>query len=415
MVQDFINKHFFNLLIFTLTFGILLYDLIGFDYTDEFCALILFILFGFYLFKTPNWRINKAFLFTLGVFIFYLSYSFYIGSNVKAAIISDCIIQIKPYLAFFCVYSMAPIFSQNQKIKLKLTAVFFWMLLLILGCVELFYPGTIKLTMGHVAYYAAAIISLSLCYLLSTNFNVKNKLIFLLLLAVGIISGRAKFYGFFTFAIVVILYFSNTKNLKFDFKTILVLVCMLSFIIFIAWSKIELYFLKNLTVESDEKDLIARFVLYSTSIDIFKDYFPFGSGFGSFATYSSGVYYSDIYAKYGIEGVWGISRQFYSFIADTYYPSLAQVGVVGVILYITFWFYIVVKAYKYFKINPSQQVMYFTMVLLITGFFGIEGTSDSTFTTHRGFFILMILGLALTQMRDIAQQNLQSKTHKLIG
>ena len=48
MIQEFINKHFFYLLIFTLTFGILLYDLIGFDYTDELCALFLFILFVFY-------------------------------------------------------------------------------------------------------------------------------------------------------------------------------------------------------------------------------------------------------------------------------------------------------------------------------------------------------------------------------
>ena len=50
MIQSLINKHFFNLLLFTLTFGILLYDAIGFDYTDEICALFLFVLFGISVF-----------------------------------------------------------------------------------------------------------------------------------------------------------------------------------------------------------------------------------------------------------------------------------------------------------------------------------------------------------------------------
>lgn len=61
MVQSLINKHFFNLLLFTLTFGILLYDAIGFDYTDEICALFLFVLFGIYLFSTSDWNFNKGF------------------------------------------------------------------------------------------------------------------------------------------------------------------------------------------------------------------------------------------------------------------------------------------------------------------------------------------------------------------
>ena len=95
MIQAIIDKHFFNLLIFTLVFGILLYDAIGFDYTDEICALFLFILFSIYLFSTKGWDFNKAFLTTIGIFLFYFCYSLYIGSNTKTAILSDMLIQIK--------------------------------------------------------------------------------------------------------------------------------------------------------------------------------------------------------------------------------------------------------------------------------------------------------------------------------
>ena len=103
MIQDFINKQFFSLFVFTLIFGLLLYGTIGFDFIDEICATLLFILFGYSLFKSQEWLINKAFLTTIGVFLFYLCYSLCINSNTKAAIITDFIIQFKPYLALFCV------------------------------------------------------------------------------------------------------------------------------------------------------------------------------------------------------------------------------------------------------------------------------------------------------------------------
>ena len=37
MIQDFINKQFFSLFVFTLIFGLLLYGTIGFDFIDEIC------------------------------------------------------------------------------------------------------------------------------------------------------------------------------------------------------------------------------------------------------------------------------------------------------------------------------------------------------------------------------------------
>ncbi len=125
MIQDFINKQFFSLFVFTLIFGLLLYGTIGFDFIDEICATLLFILFGYSLFKSQEWLINKAFLTTIGVFLFYLCYSLCINSNTKAAIITDFIIQFKPYLALFCVYSLRPHFSTNQKKILRIICVFF--------------------------------------------------------------------------------------------------------------------------------------------------------------------------------------------------------------------------------------------------------------------------------------------------
>lgn len=405
-MQEFINKHFYNLFVFTLIFGILLYDLIGFDYTDEFCALFLFIIFGYYLFKTPEWPINKVFLITMLVFIFYFVYSLFINSNSRVAIVSDLLIQIKPYLAFFCVYSLIPIFSNNQKAILRIIIGFTWFLLFMVGVSDLVFPGVLKATMGHESYFAAAVVSISFCYIFASDYKSKDKLIFLLILSLGLLSGRSKFYGFYILSIAIIFYFSNLQNFKLNFKNICILIAVFAVMVLVAWNKIELYFLQGITADN-QKDLIARYVLYATSFSIFMDYFPFGSGFASFATFSSGVYYSDIYSKYGIENVWGISRTFYSYIADTYYPSLAQFGVVGLCLYISFWIYVIRTAFKYFKVTKNTKLI--TLILLIVGYFAIESTSDSTYTTHRGFFIMMILGLVLSNMKYQSQIKTEKK------
>lgn len=401
MMQKFISTHFFYLFIFTFTFGILLYDLIGFDYTDEFCALFLFTLFGFYVLKTSEWPINKAFSITILIFIFYLIYSVCIDSNTKKAIISDFLIQIKPYLAFFCVYSLAPLISVNQRVILRLFAGGFAIFLFFVGSANLVFGEVLRAVMGHEAYFAAATVSCSLCFLLASDFNKKSKILYLLILAIGLFSTRSKFYGFFILNIATICYFTKIERFKLSIKSMIFLSIVLGVMFVAVWQKINLYFIQGLNPDN-EKDLIARFVLYTTSIEVFKDFFPFGSGFASFATFSSGEYYSDIYVKYGIENVWGISKQFHSYIADTYYPSLAQFGMVGVCLYLLFWIYIMKKAYQLFR--TTRNIKTFLLTFLIVCYFAIESTTDSTYTTHRGFFIMMILGWVLSDMKQEAKR-----------
>ena len=76
MIQEFIDKNFFRLFVFTLIFGVVFYDTIGFDYTDELCSLFVFLLFAKYVFSTPKWEINRLFLIVTAVFLLYLCYSF---------------------------------------------------------------------------------------------------------------------------------------------------------------------------------------------------------------------------------------------------------------------------------------------------------------------------------------------------
>ena len=164
-----------------------------------------------------------------------------------------------------------------------------------------------------------------------------------------------------------------------------------------SWKKMVMYFGVGKSLDSVPEEFMARAMLYVTSFEIFKDFFPFGSGFASFASHSSGVYYSPLYAKYGIENVKGISKNNYSYIADTYYPCLAQFGIIGVFLYILFCAYIIRKAYKLFL--STQKEKYFIIPFLIIGYLLIENIADATFTGHRGFFIMMLLGLVMSEQK----------------
>lgn len=411
MMQDFVTKHFFNLYIFTLIFGHIFYGTIGFDFTDEICALLLLILFSYNMFKNPLWEINKAFLITIGIFIFYLCYSFYIRSNVTTGIISDFIIQFKPYLAFWGTYSLMPKLNTNQKKILQWIAIFCWCIQLILAITELFRHATLSDVMGHSTYFAAGVIATSLCYLYTGNFTLKNKLIFLGMLSIGLISTRSKFYGLYAFSIFLVLYFANIKRLTLNLKNSVIIVGVIALVVAVAWQKIYFYFYQTITNEVD-RDMIARYVLYITSPQVLIDYFPFGSGFATYGTFSSGVYYSHIYIDYGIDTVWGMSRDFYSYVADTFYPSLAQFGVCGIFLYILFWTYIIKKAIS-FNIEYKQNKLLIIALFIIT-YFAIEGTSDSTFTTHRGIYMLMTLGLVMAEMKYNYQELINKKRHENI-
>lgn len=401
MIQDFINRHFYNLFLVTLFLGMVAYGLIGFQSIDELCGIVLFIMFIYYMFHTLDWRINKIFLYILGIFLFYLAYSLQIGSNSKKAILVDFIIQLKPYIAFFCAYQLKPIFSKNQNQLLNQLCLVCWGILVPFGVISLFYPAILEIVTGHPSNFASAISALALVYLYTSNNTNKEKLIFICMLAIGLFSGRAKFYGFFVLAVFAILFFSNARNLKFNLKNSIIALLMIGIILLVAKEKIELYFVQGISTDS-EKDYIARFALYTTSFLIFKDYFPFGSGLATFGTHASGAYYSGIYKEYNIDGVWGLSKTYPYFISDTYYPSLAQFGVVGALLFVAFWIYLCKKAYTYFKSTYDSKLT--TIVIIISGYFAIENIADATFTSNRGLFFMMFLGLVFANMKHNINQ-----------
>lgn len=393
MLQKFIDNTFYYLFVFTLIFGVVFYDALGLNFIDELCAITLCALYAYYVFHTPNWSVNKLFLITLGVFLFYLIYSFAIKCNTKAAILSDFIIQLKPYLAFFTVYAFKPVLNQQMKKNLQLLAIVFSIYLFIIGAISFFNTEVLYTLLTHQSRLATAATIMALLYLYCSEYTLKDKFIFVLLLSIGLLSGRSKIYGFFVLSTFLIFYIGDKFKLKFTAKNIAIFSIMAIAITLVVWDKFYFYFVQGGLGDAREtQDLYARAALYYFSLDVFRNYFPFGSGFATYATFSSGEYYSPIYNDLGMDVLYGLTKKDHKFIADTYYPALAQFGVIGAILFFSFWFNLTRKAIKQLD---KGNVKNFTIGLLIILFFLIECTTDATLTHNRGLFMMMLLALSL--------------------
>ena len=409
--QAFIDRQFFNLTLFTLIFGVMFYDIIntlGFSYVDEFCALFLVFLYGYKVAKSATWEFNKVFLFVIFVFVFYLFYSMAIHSNTKGAIVMDFLIQIKPYLSFFCVYALRHVLSESQKKIFRQLIALCCLYVFGIGVAGLFDYEIVRSTFGHASRLATASSVLALLYLYCSDYTKADKIVFVLILAIGLLSTRSKHFGFFVISVLLVFYLNRSYKMKLTFKNVFFIVFAIGMTFLVAWEKINYYFfLGGLGSGHAANDMFARMALYFFSIQILMDYIPFGSGFASYATYTSGESYSSIYTKYGMNHMHGLTKEDPAFIADTYYPALAQFGFAGVILFFYFWFILLKQAIRiYMKGFYKESVM----AILIIIFFLIECTSDATLTHNRGMFIMMLLGLLLSDIKiKMANENTVSQ------
>ena len=80
-----------------------------------------------------------------------------------------------------------------------------------------------------------------------------------------------------------------------------------------------------------------RLLLYATSVDVARDYFPLGAGLGRYGSPMSRVDFSPLYAHYGLDRIWGLTPDYDAFITDTFWPQiLGEIGLFGLIGYVVF-------------------------------------------------------------------------------
>ena len=384
------EKYFFYLYVLTLFFGVLLCNITGLKATDEIFGLMLLALYSIFIFTTKSKKFNAGVCITFSIFIFYLCYSIYVAYNTRHAIILDFLIQIRPYLAFFIVSQISPTFSDSQKALLKRLCFIMWLFFIPIGIYGFVNPSFLYSTFGQMSNYTASISCLALVYLFCSNFSIRERFTFILILSTGLLSYNTEFYSIFLLACGIILYFHHPDVFKFNIRTGIAITVIMFIVVHITRVQITEYIVPTGDITS-EYSTVNQPTLYQTSVNILKDFFPLGSGLASFGTYAAGLYSPELYSQYGLTTTEGLASQEYLSPADSYYPSLVQFGIIGIALYLFFWIFVVSKSLIHFK--QKGDIKQFVLVLILVSLVFIENISDSFFTSNKGYFMMMFLGV----------------------
>jgi len=371
-----------------------------FSFTDELFAIILLLWTIKYAAFVKKQPFNKEVIVFTGVALFYFLYSLYIRSNVFPAICGDLLIQLKPFIGYFMFGYIFFRLNEGQKTVLKRVCLLLFVITVVIvfvGIVSGRMLSTLYYVYGHSTRYGTSLILIALTYLFCSDFKDKKAvLVFVIILSFSLLSMRAKVYGFYAVTLFLILVLRGDIEIKLSVKNIIILSCLILLAIYVARDKVIYYFM-DFNIEDEHS--MARPLLYVTAWQLLFDYFPFGSGLASFATHYSGVYYSNIYVDYGLDGVWGLLEKEPAFVTDTQYPSIAQFGVAGLILFIMFWVRIVLKANRLKKNHVDNNKSYLIVVLILI-FLAIESVGDAVFTGNRGFYAMILLSLSLNSFKD---------------
>lgn len=325
--------------------------------------------------------------------------------NTTKAVLIDFVIELKPFIALFIGYSIAPTFKTYEKQIGKATAVAIALFVFLL-----FISGHWRPILFHRAYVGSTIYLCFLCYLFcSVNNNGKvswrDIAISIVILCMGLVCTRSKYYGEMIMALFMLLAYRPGMFSKISLKQVVVPLLLTAVIVGAAWEKINYYFfsapMEDITVA--DSDSFARPALLGGALLILSDHPILGSGLASYATFASSpdVNYSAIYANYDLDKVYGLSESYYEFICDTFYASLAQFGIVGIAL-LTFLFVWIYKRLRLVLHNDNKY--HFIIGVLTIAYVLIENVGSTLFTQSGGLFTMLLLGQLIGKYRNVTPE-----------
>lgn len=381
----------------SIIFGIYLYAInIPFiQYIDEALAVGLFL---FYLINR-HYKSNEFRSFLI-IIIFYTLYSIFIGITNINAILMDVVIQTKPFITFYCASLLGLQLSNKEKLVVKNLILTLSLLTIILTLIN--YNFVMSNLFGHPSRYGTFFTLTGFIYYYCSDRSKKALRNTVILWICILACMKVKSIGFFVIAFFLIINIKKIfKSSHLNFKTIFSILLAFILMMIFAWERFSSFYIENGIEASSVEGMYARPALYYTAWEIFKDYFPFGSGFGTFASHASAVYYSRLYYDYGISNIFGLQPDDPVFISDTYFPVLAQFGVIGACLFFLFMWKRTGEYWEIYKKGDTKEMMVMKFLILI--YILIESTSDSTLIQNRG--VVMMFILALYQNESISNVN----------
>lgn len=365
-------------------------NVVNFDWSDE----ILTVALLGYAFMKQRFLVKDKGRTTeiniyIGLMIFYLVYSLLIQVTTFRGVYLDLLQQLRPYAVFYLTWMMAPDFSPKQKKRIKRVMLFSFFSYLILfkikPSVVTPYGGEESAALGQIALCCAMV------YYLFSKQTKRNRNIAILIMLLGLVSGKSKYFGECVVFIALVIFVKSKINFT-SVSTLLKVAALGCVVIFFTWTKFNAYYVEGFQDDAQE---MARPLTYETGMEImFKDYIPFGSGLGSFGTAAAAKEYSPLYYDYKLDMVWGLTPENPMFLADAFYPTLAEYGIVGLFFFLWFW------KRRLWECNKIPNIVYYRMALMAILALALESTADSSYLSGKGMGYFMVLALCLNSGRQ---------------
>lgn len=373
-------------------------DLPGFSYIDEIMMGILLVYtFMKYSNRCINKRPWKEFMVCLSVIAFYTVYSLIWGVNVSGGVWLDLMQEIRPYSIIFCTWILNPRFTKKQKkwmLGTMVLTLFSWIA---------YHPETIESANAEFPVLGQMAICTGMAWYLLTEDTKRNRYIALALVLTGMFAPKFKFMGEVVCFIAFIFFVKKQLNFKSP-KTVFFAIVLLVVVLLVTWTRFDVYYISGLSNEN-----MARPMTYKASLQILVDYFPFGSGMGSFACNGAWKFYSPLYYDYHLNTIWGLGDSAIgsgAFICDAYYPTLAQFGIVGVFFFCWFW----KRRLAAFDIIADMR--YYRVAMITFCCLAIEQTADSSWLSGKGMGYCMLIALCLNATRNAMEQRRREEMRK---
>lgn len=360
----------------------------SYDWSDELLCVIL-MGFGFLEWnrRRRNKRMEKEMVQYWVIIGFYTVYSLIIQVTTFRGIYLDFFQQIRPYMVFYMTFFMAPNFSNKQKKLLIGSMLLVMALFLIRGnTIEVYRAGGEEGVIGHVATTCAMI------YFLFSKDTQKNKIIAIAIMLVALMSGKSKIFGQCIVFIGIVLFLKKKVSYRSP-KMYVALAVLVTVVLYFSWAKFNSYYVEGMQ-EAQGSYVQARPASYKVAYgEIIWDYFPLGPGLGTFGTAAAAKEYSPLYHKYNMDEIWGLSPDNPMFLADCFFPTLAEFGIVGIILFCIFW------RRRLLDIKRINDIKTYKMALIVIASLFINSTADSAYLSGMGMGFFMILAICLSSNR----------------
>lgn len=182
----------------------------------------------------------------------------------------------------------------------------------------------------------------------------------MLMVVMLILSGKEKSYGAIL-AFAVLYYLVVHKKVQTKLRYILYMAVP---IVLLAWDKIYYYYVQG-------HGRYAKSIMTGTALQIAKDYFPIGTGFGTFGSTYAAKYYSPVYHIYGIADNPELGEQSKMYLTDVFWPILlGENGVLGTAIYCGLLLLLFIRVQRVFYYHKRKYLLliYMLTFMMMTTF-----------------------------------------------